>query len=83
MAIMKSGAARDTHGGKKGTEIPLLSRIIAVAEAYDRVYNSGELPPEGRAESALKVIRDGAGTQFDPQLADMFLRLASNERDLD
>ena len=58
--------------GKKGEEIPLGSRIIALADAYDsmvsnRAYRQGLSP-----EEALKLIEEKSGTQFDPALIDVF-----------
>ncbi len=53
--------------------IPLSARLAAVADVYDalttdRVYRSA-LPHE----EATRVIRDGAGTQFDPTIVEAFL----------
>jgi len=50
--------------GVKGEQIPLLSRIISVAETYDRVLNRGNLTLKDRKQNALDVISNGAGTQF-------------------
>jgi putative nucleotidyltransferase with HDIG domain len=55
-----------------GEEIPLGARIIAVADAFDamtsdRVYRAALSP-----EVAFSELRKGAGTQFDPQLVDLF-----------
>ncbi len=55
-----------------GEAIPLGSRIIAVADAFDamtsdRVYRAALTP-----EVAFSELRKGAGTQFDPQLVDLF-----------
>ena len=62
-----------------GERIPLLSRILAVADAYDamtedRVYRKA-LP----REVAMNEIRKNAGTQFDPYIAEVFLEII--ERD--
>ncbi|MDR4499482.1 MAG: CHASE2 domain-containing protein [Candidatus Scalindua sp.] len=59
--------------GLKGNEIHLIARIISIADAYDamtsdRVYRKG-LP----MKIACQEIEKGAGTQFDPKLATMFL----------
>lgn len=64
-----------------GENIPLLSRILAVADAYDamtkdRVYRKA-LPKE----VALEEIRQNAGTQFDPKIAALFIELVK-ERNL-
>ena len=61
--------------GVKGAQIPLLSRIISVVETYERVLNRGELTLSDRKLAALDVIKIGAGTQFDPQIADLFVNL--------
>ena len=58
--------------GKKGEDIPLLSRMIAIADAYDvmtsgRPYKAAISPGE-----ALWKIRQAAGTQFDPELVEFF-----------
>jgi HD-GYP domain-containing protein (c-di-GMP phosphodiesterase class II) len=61
-------------GGLAGEAIPLGGRIVAVADAYDamvsdRVYRAG-LPHS----AALAELEEGRGTQFDPDVADAFLR---------
>jgi diguanylate cyclase (GGDEF)-like protein/PAS domain S-box-containing protein len=59
--------------GFKGEEIPLLSRIISVAQTYERVLNQkGQVDAK---EKAINVIKDGSGTQFDPQIAELFVQL--------
>lgn len=60
--------------GLSGTAIPLWSRIIAVADAYDamteeRPYRSG---PRSHDE-AISILRDGAGTQWDAAAVAAFL----------
>lgn len=65
--------------GLKGEQTPLLSRIISVVEIYDRVLSSGGLPLKERKIAALQVIKDGAGTQFDPQLAEIFVQMIKNK----
>ena len=57
-----------------GTDIPLIGRIIAVADAYeamtgDRPYRTSMTPAE-----ALKEITHCAGTQFDPDIVGAFLK---------
>lgn len=59
--------------GREKEEIPLAARVMAVLDAYDtmrsgRPYREALSPVEARRE-----IRQGAGTQFDPQIAGLFL----------
>jgi diguanylate cyclase (GGDEF)-like protein/PAS domain S-box-containing protein len=59
--------------GLRGEEIPLSARIMAVADAFsamttDRPYRKGM--PQDRA---LSILRDGAGTQWDPQCVNAFI----------
>jgi diguanylate cyclase (GGDEF)-like protein/PAS domain S-box-containing protein len=65
--------------GLYGEQIPLISRIIAVTETYDRVLNKGELPLAERKQTALKVIKDGAGSQFDPNIAELFVQIVNEK----
>ena len=61
--------------GLKEEEIPLISRIILIVETYERVLNSGEFSLAERKKTAIKVIYEGAGKQFDPHIAELFARL--------
>ena len=65
--------------GLKGDQIPMLSRIISIVETYDRVSKKGELSLEERKKIALNVIKEGAGTQFDPQIAKAFLQMIEGQ----
>ncbi|MEA2528792.1 MAG: hypothetical protein QOG89_436 [Thermomicrobiales bacterium] len=59
--------------GKSGPEIPLLGRILALADAFaamthDRPYRKGR-----SRQQAVAELRAGAGTQFDPELVEPFV----------
>jgi HD-GYP domain-containing protein (c-di-GMP phosphodiesterase class II) len=61
--------------GLVGNQIPLGARIIAAAEAFDVIsfgagWKAAQDPALARAE-----LRQGAGTQFDPQVVDALLRV--------
>ncbi|NLG28394.1 MAG: HD domain-containing protein, partial [Chloroflexi bacterium] len=66
--------------GLKGEQIPLLSRIIAVAETYDRVLNRGELPLDDRERAALNALVAGAGTKFDPPVVEVFVAMVAERQ---
>jgi len=62
--------------GLKGEEIPLFSRIIAVADTYDAIVSTRSYRKARSHEHAIAEIRRNAGTQFDPLIARTFLELA-------
>jgi len=62
--------------GLRGEDISVAARILSVAESYDsavsaRPYRSA-LPPK----AALQMVRDGSGTLFDPEVAQVFSEVA-------
>jgi len=61
--------------GIKGEEIPIGSRIIAVADVYQALTSDRPYRKALNLNKALKIIREGAGTQFDPQIVDIFLKI--------
>ena len=66
--------------GLAAEEIPILRRIILVADAFDAMTSIRAYQPALPVEFAVTEIRKHAGTQFDPQVVDMFLELASINR---
>jgi len=74
---------QDVNGkarGKKGEEIPLAGRIVAIADVYDalcskRVYKE----PWGETET-LAEMRKMSGAKFDPELVDIFFEILPNIR---
>nr|WP_268762219.1 diguanylate cyclase [Halarsenatibacter silvermanii] len=61
----------------KREEIPLLSRIIAIVDAYDVMTTGRPYQEPISKEKALTEIEVCAGSQFDPELAEKFIELMS------
>jgi len=59
--------------GLKGQEIPLLSRICAIADAYDAMISERSYKSSLSEEVVLAELRNNAGTQFDPELVQVFI----------
>ncbi|MFA5576273.1 MAG: HD domain-containing phosphohydrolase [Tissierellaceae bacterium] len=57
----------------KGREIPLAARILAVADAYDAMTNDRPYRAALSPEEARKELRRNSGSQFDPDIVDIFL----------
>ncbi len=63
--------------GLAGDAIPILSRIVLVADAFDAMTSKRAYQPALPVDFAVHEIRKHAGTQFDPQVVDIFLELAA------
>jgi putative nucleotidyltransferase with HDIG domain len=61
---------------RKGEEIPLPSRIIAVADAYDAMTSERPYRQSISRSEAINEIRSLAGQQFDPDVVTAFLRVS-------
>jgi len=58
--------------GLKGEDIPMLGRIIAVADTFDAITSNRAYRPGKTATEALEIIETVAGTQLDPDLVNVF-----------
>lgn len=61
--------------GRKGESIPLLSRIIALVDSYDVMIHNQPYKPQITISEAIEEIKRCSGTQFDPDLAQVFISL--------
>ena len=61
--------------GIKGDEIPLLSRIIAITDAYDSMVSNRAYRKSLTPEEATEVLKNMSGKQFDPNLIQTFLEV--------
>lgn len=65
----------------KGEEIPLGSRIIAIADSFDAMTTQRYYRDRVKSfEEGLQELKDYAGTQFDPNLVDIAIKVISENR---
>jgi HD-GYP domain-containing protein (c-di-GMP phosphodiesterase class II) len=62
--------------GRKGNDIPLISRIIAIADAFDAMTSARPYREKMPVANAVGEIKRNSGTQFDPFLAKAFSELS-------
>ncbi len=70
------------HGypyGLRANEIPLGARIVAIADAYDAMVHDRPYKPAMSHDQAIAELRRHAGTQFDPELVELFCDLYSSQ----
>ncbi len=61
--------------GKSGTDIPLLGRIVAIADVYDALVSRRVYKEAWDEQKVLDTLREERGKQFDPELIDIFFEI--------
>src|SRR5919201_5450396 len=61
--------------GKKGEEISLAARIVAIADVFDALTSKRPYKEAWSAEAGLEAIESGAGSRFDPAVVNGFVAL--------
>jgi HD-GYP domain-containing protein (c-di-GMP phosphodiesterase class II) len=59
--------------GLKGKRIPLVARVVAIADSFDAITYRRRYSHARSFAEATRAITAGRGTQFDPELVDLFL----------
>jgi HD-GYP domain-containing protein (c-di-GMP phosphodiesterase class II) len=59
--------------GKKGEDIPLESRILAIADSYVAITSDRPHRPKAEGKEARERLLSGAGAQLDTELVELFL----------
>jgi HD-GYP domain-containing protein (c-di-GMP phosphodiesterase class II) len=65
--------------GLSGENIPLVARIICVADCYDAMSTDRYYRSRCSKEYIIEELRKHSGTQFDPKIADIMVQLILNE----
>jgi HD superfamily phosphodiesterase len=68
--------------GLQGEEIPLLARIVAVADAYDSMSSDRSYRRRLSMGDIKKIFQDGAGNQWDPDVVEAFFSVWEEIRDI-
>ena len=58
-----------------GTQIPMIARILAVADAYDAMTSDRPYRKGMDTEKVEAILREGAGKQWDPDVINAYLRV--------
>lgn len=64
--------------GKAGFDIPLSARIMAVADVFDALVSKRSYKEPFSFDKAMEIITEGAGSQFDPEVAKVFVEAADD-----
>ena len=67
---------RESIYGLKNEEIPLLARILSVADTFDALTSDRPYRPKRSKEDAAKEIQRCSGSQFDPEIVKAFIEWA-------
>ena len=59
--------------GIKGNKIPIQARVVAIADSFDAITHRRRYSHARSMKEATTAIAEGRGTQFDPELVDVFL----------
>ena len=62
--------------GLRGARIPIEARVVAIADTFDAVTHSRTYSHARSFNGGIAVLTEGRGTQFDPELVDLFLSSA-------
>jgi putative two-component system response regulator len=79
---------------RRGDDIPLSARLMAVADVYDALISRRVYKPPFSQEKSIAILREGRGSHFDPDILDAFLartdefraiaeRFADHDADMD
>ncbi len=59
--------------GRSGSAIPVQARVVAVVDCYDALLSDRIYRPSLPEQEVLRMIRNGRGKLFDPEICDLFL----------
>jgi response regulator RpfG family c-di-GMP phosphodiesterase len=63
----------------KRDEIPVVARVFAIADAYDIMATGTPYKDPMSNKQALNEIKDKSGSQFDPNIVEIFIRIMGTQ----
>jgi HD-GYP domain-containing protein (c-di-GMP phosphodiesterase class II) len=72
------GSGNGRAVGKRGEEIPLFGRIVSISDVYDALRSQRIYKEAWTEDDAISELTKLAGTKFDPELVDIFLKVLPN-----
>ena len=80
-AVLIAGTHHERWDGKgyplglKGQSIPIEGRLMAIADVYDALVSERPYKKAFPHEEACRIIEEGSGTHFDPELVKVFINV--------
>ncbi len=68
--------------GLAGDAIPVSARLMAIADVYDALISKRVYKPAFSHEEACRIVAEGRGKHFDPDMVDAFLAMSDDFRDI-
>ncbi len=65
-----------------GEDIPVSARLMAIADVYDALISKRVYKPAFSHQEALKIMTQGRGTHFDPDMLEAFLQIEATFREI-
>ena len=72
---MNVGMGKGYPNGLIGEQIPVCARIMAIADVFDALVSPRCYKEPFPVDKAFEIIREEAGTHFDPVLAELFVNM--------
>ena len=66
--------------GLRGSQIPLVARIFALVDVWDALRSNRPYRASMPVDEVCEIIKDGAGSHFDPDLVPLFLRMMGDSK---
>lgn len=61
--------------GVKGDRIPVIARILCLADSYDAMTSNRVYRPRLPDETVMAELKKNSGSQFDPAMTEVFVRM--------